>query len=135
MSALLTSNLRRPGDHMSYAYVAVSISLMVYCQLVIKWQVASAVAFPENAASRLGVAIGLLINPWVISALAAAMLAAVLWMAALTKLDLSRAYPLVSLSFVAVMFASAWLFQEPLTGLKLAGVALICLGVAIGSQG
>lgn len=120
---------------MSYAYVAVSISLMVYCQIVIKWQVASAVAHPENTASRLGLAIGLLINPWVISALAAAMLAAVLWMAALTKLDLSRAYPLVSLSFVAVTFASAWLFQEPLTGLKLAGVALICVGVAIGSQG
>jgi drug/metabolite transporter (DMT)-like permease len=118
---------------MSYAYVAVSISLMVYCQLVIKWQVAGALS--EGAVSRLGLAIGLLINPWVVSALAAALLAAVSWMAALTKLELSHAYPLVSLSFVAVMLGSAWLFQEPLTGLKLAGVALICLGVAIGSQG
>ena len=120
---------------MSYAYVAVSISLMVYCQLVLKWQVAGAGSIPEDAAGRLALAIGLLFNPWVISALAAAMLAAVSWMAALTKLDLSHAYPLVSLSFVAVVLGSAWLLHEPLTGLKLAGVALVCLGVAIGSQG
>lgn len=120
---------------MSYAYVAFSISLMVYCQLVIKWQVAGAASMPEGAAGRLALAIGLLVNPWVISALAAALLAAVSWMAALTKLELSHAYPFVGLSFVAVTFGSAWLLHEPLTLLKLAGVALICLGVAIGSQG
>jgi drug/metabolite transporter (DMT)-like permease len=120
---------------MSYAYIAISILLMVYCQLVIKWQVTGAGASAGDAAGRLGLAIGLLINPWVISALAAALLAAVSWMAALTKLDLSHAYPFVSLSFVAVMVGSAWLFHEPLTGLKIAGIALICLGVAIGSQG
>jgi drug/metabolite transporter (DMT)-like permease len=108
---------------------------MVYCQLVLKWQVAGAGTVPEDTAGRLALAIGLLVNPWVISALAAALLAAVSWMAALTKLDLSHAYPLVSLSFVAVTLGAAWLFQEPLTALKLAGVALICLGVAIGSQG
>lgn len=120
---------------MSYAYVAVSIALMVYCQLVLKWQVAGAGTMPENAAGRLALAIGLLVNPWVISALAAALLAAVSWMAALTKLDLSHAYPFLGLSFVAVTLGAAWLLQEPLTVLKLAGVALICLGVAIGSQG
>jgi drug/metabolite transporter (DMT)-like permease len=108
---------------------------MVYCQLVIKWQVTGSGVFPEDAAGRLWLAVGLLINPWIISALAAALLAAVSWMAALTRLDLSHAYPFVSLSFVAVMLGSAWLFHEPLTGLKIAGVALICLGVVIGSQG
>ena len=120
---------------MSYAYVAASISLMVYCQLVLKWQVSGAGVIPEDAAGRLALAIGLLINPWVVSELAAALLAAVSWMAALTRLELSHAYPLVSLSFVAVTLGSAWLLHEPLTGLKLAGVALICLGVAVGSRG
>lgn len=120
---------------MSYAFLALSVSLMVYCQLVLKWQVSSAGALPEDAAGRLQLAIGLLINPWVISGLAAALLATVSWMAALTKLELSHAYPFVGLSFVAVTLASAWLLHEPLTSLKLAGVALVCLGVAIGSQG
>jgi multidrug transporter EmrE-like cation transporter len=120
---------------MSYAYVGSAILLMVYCQLVIKWQVTAAGAFPEVPADKLWFLLRLLLNPWILSALAAAFLAALTWMAALAKLDLSHAYPFVGLSFVLVALASAWLLHEPLTGLKIAGVALICLGVAIGSQG
>jgi multidrug transporter EmrE-like cation transporter len=120
---------------MSYAYLASAILLIIYCQLVIKWQVIGAGSFPDDAAGKLGFLLGLLLNPWIISALAAALVAVLLWMAALTKLDLSHAYPFVSLSFVLVALASAWAFHEPLTGLKLAGIALICLGVVIGSQG
>lgn len=120
---------------MSYVYLASSILLMVYCQLVIKWQVSGAGAFPDGAAGKLHFLLGLLLNPWIASALAASLVAALLWMAALTKLDLSHAYPFVGLTFVLVALGSAWAFHEPLTGLKIAGIALICIGVAIGSQG
>jgi len=120
---------------MSYAYLGASILLMVYCQLVLKWQVMGAGTFPEAPADKLWFLARLLLNPWVVSALAAGFLAALAWMAALTKLDLSHAYPIMSLSFVLVALASAWLLQEPLTAAKIAGVLLVCLGVAIGSQG
>ena len=40
-----------------------------------------------------------------------------------------------SLSFVLVLFLSMLFFGEPLTWQKLAGVALIVGGVALGSQG
>jgi multidrug transporter EmrE-like cation transporter len=56
-------------------------------------------------------------------------------MAAMTKLELSHAYPFVSLAFVLVVLCSAWLFNEPLNMTKLAGLALICIGIVIGSQG
>jgi len=113
----------------------VTVLLTVYGQLVIKWQVLAAGAFPEMPGEKMLFLARLLVNPWVISALAAALAAAVTWMAALTRLDLSHAYPFMSLSFVLVALASAWVFAEPLTGPKIAGVVLICLGVAIGSQG
>ena len=120
---------------MSYVYLGSSIVLMVYCQIVIKWQVTGAGAFPDAPADKFWFLARLLLNPWIVSALAAAFLAALAWMAALTRLDLSHAYPVMSLSFVLVVLASAWLLHEPLTVLKIAGVALICLGVAVGSQG
>jgi multidrug transporter EmrE-like cation transporter len=120
---------------MSYAYVAFTILLTVYGQLIIKWQVADAGTFPENPADKLWFLARLLMNPWIVSALAAALLAALSWMAAMTKLDLSHAYPFMSLSFVLVVLASAWVLNEPLTGPKIAGIALICLGIAVGSQG
>jgi drug/metabolite transporter (DMT)-like permease len=120
---------------MSYVYLGSSILLMVYCQLVIKWQVTGAGAFPEAPADKVWFLARLLANPWVVSALAAAFLAALAWMAALTRLELSHAYPIMSLSFVLVVLASAWLLHEPLTAYKVAGVALVCAGVAIGTQG
>ena len=56
-------------------------------------------------------------------------------MAAMTKLDLSHAYPFTSLSFVLVLIASGLFLNEPVTWPKIAGIALICGGIAIGSQG
>jgi drug/metabolite transporter (DMT)-like permease len=119
---------------MSYVYVAVTVLLTVYGQLVVKWQVGDAarLADPSQRAAFLA---ALLANPWVLSALAAAFAAALCWMLAMVKLDLSHAYPLVSLSFVLVLFLSALFFGEPLTWQKAAGVALIVGGVALGSQG
>jgi multidrug transporter EmrE-like cation transporter len=120
---------------MSYLYVFLTILLTVYGQLVIKWQVGLAGAFPAEPADKLLFLARLLLNPWIISALAAALAAAVAWMAAMTRLELSHAYPFMSLAFVLVLLGSAWFFQEPVTLPKVAGLALICAGIIIGSQG
>jgi drug/metabolite transporter (DMT)-like permease len=58
-------------------------------------------------------------------------LAAVVWMAVLSRLSLSLAYPLLSLSYVLMLFAARWLYREPITWPKLAGVILVCCGVAL----
>jgi multidrug transporter EmrE-like cation transporter len=120
---------------MSYFYVACTILLTVYSQLIIKWQVIGAGAFPADTADKAWFLARLLVNPWVVSALVALMVAVVTWMAAMTKLELSHAYPFVSLAFVLVVLCSAWFFNEPLTATKLAGLALVCVGIVIGSQG
>lgn len=120
---------------MSYVYVGCTILLMVYAQVVIKWQVSGAGPLPAGAGEKAWFLAVLLVNPWIASALAASLLAAVAWMAAMTKLDLSHAYPFTSLAFVLVMIASAVLFHEPVTAPKIAGIALICVGIAVGSQG
>jgi multidrug transporter EmrE-like cation transporter len=36
---------------------------------------------------------------------------------------------------VLVMAASALIFHEPVTGPKITGIVLICLGIVVGSQG
>jgi multidrug transporter EmrE-like cation transporter len=120
---------------MSYLYVLCTVLLTVYGQIVIKWQVLEAGAFPADPADKLRFLVRLLCNPWVLTALAAALLAAVSWMAAMTRLPLAHAYPFMSLAFVLVMLASAWFFGEPVTPLKVAGIALVVLGIAVGSQG
>jgi multidrug transporter EmrE-like cation transporter len=120
---------------MSYAYVLLTVLLTVYGQIVIKWQVAAAGALPAAAADKAWFVAKLLVNPWIASALVAALAAAVSWMAAMTRLDLSHAYPFTSLSFVLVVLLSGWLFHEPITWPKIAGLILISAGIVVGSQG
>ena len=120
---------------MSYVYVLCTVLLTVYGQIVIKWQVLGAGAFPEDPVEKLHFLARLLVNPWVISGYAAALLASVTWIAAMTRLELSHAYPFMSLAFVLVMLCSAWFFNEPITPMKIAGILLVVLGIVVGSQG
>jgi drug/metabolite transporter (DMT)-like permease len=119
----------------AYFFVATTVLLTVYGQLIIKWQTGKAGAFPTAAGERVDYLVSILLNPWVISSLMAAVIAAFAWIAALSYLDLSRAYPFVSASFVLVLVLSAVVFGESITVLKVAGAVLIVLGLVIGSQG
>lgn len=120
---------------MHYFYILITILLTVYGQLVVKWQVSLAGAFPASGWEKFLFLGKLLINPWVVSAMAAALLAGMAWMAAMTQLQLSHAYPFMGLTFVLVLLLSAFFFQEPVTLTKIIGVSLIVVGIAVGSQG
>ncbi|MDH6098859.1 EamA family transporter [Anabaenopsis sp. FSS-46] len=120
---------------MNHLYILLTILFTVYGQIVIKWQVQLAGAFPPDNIAKLQYIIKLLLNPWVISSFTCAFLAAISWMAAMTKFDLSYAYPFMSLAFVLVLFLSAIFFKEPVTIPKSLGLGLIILGIIIGSKG
>jgi multidrug transporter EmrE-like cation transporter len=118
---------------MGYAYIAATILLTVYGQLVIKWQVG--LAGPDAAADKLLFLARLLVNPWIISAFVAAFAASLAWMGAMTKFELSYAYPFIGLNFVLVLLFAALLFNEPVTSMKVLGIGLIVMGVIVGSRG
>ena len=120
---------------MSYVYIALTILFTVYGQLILKWQVSKAGALPDTIGAKIGFLFGLLLNPWIVSGFAAAFIASLCWMAAMTKLPLSHAYPFMSLAFVLVMFLSALFFHEPLTWPKVIGISFIVCGIVLGSQG
>ena len=120
---------------MHYVYILITIVLTVYGQLIVKWQVDLAGDFPASNHDKIVFLGNLLINPWIVSGMVAALLAGVAYMAALTQLELSQAYPFMGLSFVLVLILSAVCFQEPMTWAKAIGVFLIVGGIALGSQG
>ena len=113
--------------------VAVTIVLTVYAQLVIKWQVGGQ-QFPETGAEKLFFVLKQLLNPWILSGFAAAFLASLSWMAAITKLRLSDAYPFTSLSLVLVVLLSHICFDEPINSTKVLGTGIIVLGLIIMSR-
>lgn len=120
---------------MKYLYILSTILLTVYGQLAIKWQMNLAGPMPAAPLDKLTFILQQLLNPWIISALAAAFVASLTWMAALSAFSLSYAYPFMSAAFVLVLVLSALLLQEPLNLPKLIGVALIVAGLVVSSRG
>jgi multidrug transporter EmrE-like cation transporter len=116
--------------------IMTTIAFTVYGQLIVKWQVSQAGPLPTGTSERIGFFLRLFFaNPWMLTAWLGVGVAAVCWIFALTKFDLSRAYPFMSATFVLVLIGSAVFFGESLSPFKLAGLALIVAGLAVGSQG
>ncbi len=120
---------------LDYFYIALTIGLSVYGQLILKWRIRDVGPMPADAIEKLKFLVLLVFEPWIFSSFVAAFLASLAWMAAMTRFDLSYAYPFTSLSFVAVLVLSAWLLNEPFTWQKALGVALIVIGTAVASRG
>lgn len=119
---------------MYHLSILLTILLTVYGQLIFKWCARLAGEMPDTITLKAYYLIKFLFNPWIISAYLAAVLASVFWFLALTKFDLSYAYPFMSLSFVFVLILSGVFFNESITLHKVAGVLLILIGIAIGSR-
>lgn len=73
---------------------------------------------------------------WLWLGIACYLLEFVLWLAFLTRVPLAKGVMLGALSIVLIMLAGRLLFNEHLTGWRVAGMLLISLGVAlVGVQG
>jgi multidrug transporter EmrE-like cation transporter len=122
----------RPFD---YLYILATIAFTVYGQLILKWRIATMGPLPTNVVGKVSFLVSLLFDPLIASGFAAAFVASFAWMAAMTKFELSHAYPFMSMNFVFVLLLSGWLLNEPITFQKVFGVALIVLGTVVASSG
>ncbi|EJN33179.1 MULTISPECIES: EamA family transporter [unclassified Pseudomonas] len=123
------------GRLVDYLYILATIGFTVYGQLILKWRIGKFGALPSESFEKLKFVILLLFDPIIFSGFIAAFLASLAWMAAMTKFDLSHAYPFMSLNFVVVLFLSGWLLSEPISIQKILGIALIVLGTVIAARG
>ena len=118
-----------------YVFIAGTVLLTVYGQLVLKWQVGLAGPMPQAPADQVMHIFTLLMRPWVLSGLAAAFGASLFWMAAMTKFELSKAYPYMALNFVLVGLIAVPLFGEAVNLPKMIGMLMVVIGLVILSQG
>ena len=116
-------------------YILLTVFLNVYTQLILKWQVSKVGAFPADANQRLLFLVRLLFNPWILSGIAATFIGMLSWFNALSKFQLSYAYPFVGLTFIAVFAGSAIWFHESVSLPKIIGFAFIVVGILFISQG
>ena len=116
---------------MGYIYIFGCIFFTVYGQLILKWRLSLKGAMPADLAGKMLFLAKAFLDPFILSGFAGAFVASLFWMAAMTKFEVSFAYPFMSLAFVAVLFLSALFFREPITLGKVLGLILIIGGIIV----
>ncbi len=119
---------------MGLLYIWGTILFTVYGQLVIKWRINAIAPLPDGLYEKIIFLIKLLFEPWILSGFIAAIIASLFWMAAMTKFDISYAYPFMSAAFILVFILSVFLFHEPVTWYKVIGLFLIIAGIIMTSR-
>jgi multidrug transporter EmrE-like cation transporter len=71
----------------------------------------------------------------IIGGLACYVFSVVVWIVGLSRVDVSVAYPMLSLGYVVNAFAAWYLFGEVLSVQRLLGIGIILVGVAILARG
>jgi drug/metabolite transporter (DMT)-like permease len=90
----------------------------------------AAVRLPESLSPELLLG-ALLHDPLPLVVLGVFVLQLVNWLLVLERAELSYAQPITSLSYVSVVCLSVWLLGERLDPVRLLGVSLVLLGVAL----
>lgn len=120
---------------MGYFYIFGTIFFTVYGQLILKWRISViGISLPNDFLDKLFFLFKLVFDPFIFSGFAAAFIASFFWMAAMTKFELSYAYPFMSGAFVFVFILSVLFFNEVVTWQKILGLALIVAGIVVTSR-
>lgn len=105
--------------------------LAAISQIIIKWQTNQIDHWPNDFIEKAMFLLTFLLRPWVLFALFATFMSGVSWILAMTKLELSYAYPYVAAPFIIVPLLAVVLFGETVTAGKIIGGALILAGIAV----
>jgi len=120
---------------LDHFYIFSTVIFTVYSQLIMRWQVSLAGELPQEFSGKFQYVGSLLLNPWVLSGVVSTFLAGVSWMLAMTKFEVSYAFPFVSLNYVLILFASFFIFNEQLTMAKLIGTVIVAIGIIVVAKG
>lgn len=86
---------------------------------------------PESFSSKILTLIKLIFDPFIFTGFVFAFIASLFWMAAMTKFEITTAYPFMSLAPALVFLIGVLFLGEAFTIGKVAGLALIILGTFV----
>ena len=110
----------------------ISISLAIVGQIMMKQGM---MIFGQFPVSKLLVnLLPIVFQPYVFIGLICFCISSVFWLAVLSRLDLSLAYPMVSVAYIVTAIFSYYIFKENVSLIRWIGILTICLGVFLVSR-
>jgi len=119
----------------NHFYILLSISFAVCSQLIIKWKMSS-FSFNnyETMIDKFAFAFSMLLNPYIILSIIFTLLSGISWMIAMTKFEISYAYPFTILGLIFVTIFSVLFFGETINISKVIGILFVLIGIFIISR-
>lgn len=118
---------------MRYIYVFATLFFTVYGQLILKWRITKlSFSLPDTAIiDKIIALLRLVFDPYILSGFISAFVASLFWMAAMSKFEITEAYPFMSLAPAIVFVLGVWLLGETFTIGKIIGLILIVIGLIV----
>jgi multidrug transporter EmrE-like cation transporter len=114
---------------LSFALILAGVLLNAAAQLLLKAGTNAVGHFEFSAANLVPVGLRLALEPFILGGVACYVVSLVVWIMALSRVEVSIAYPMLSIGYVVNALAAWYLFGESLTALKLTGIGFIVVGV------
>ncbi len=73
-------------------------------------------------------------NGYILSGLGSYVISVAIWLLVLARVEVSYAYPFLSVGYVVVTLMGYFLFQESLSWMRVVGISIITLGVILLSR-
>jgi multidrug transporter EmrE-like cation transporter len=115
----------------AFTLVLTGVLLNAVAQLALKASVSETGVINLDLQSLLTSAGGLATNLWLWAGLACYAISVVVWILALSRVDVSIAYPMLSIGYIVNAFAAWQLFGEPMSVGKVTGIGIIIVGVYV----
>lgn len=118
----------------TFSFILIGVLLNAGAQLLLKAGVNPLGPISIESATLLAT-MGRVLGQWpILAGLACYVLSVGVWIVALSRVDVSLAYPMLSLGYVVNALAAWWLFGEALGPMRCAGILVVLLGVFLMSR-
>jgi len=105
------------------------VLLNACAQLALKQGMRQIGEFAFRLENLISVGWSVALNPFVAVGLGCYVFSVVIWLMVLSRVEVSYAYPLLSVGYIVTALAGRFFFSEALTPTRWAGILVICIGV------
>ena len=124
-----------PDEPDIFLCILIGVLFNAGAQLLLKAGVNAVGHFEFTRANVLPVGLKIATQWPIIGGLACYVVSVAVWIIGLSRVDVSIAYPMLSLGYVVNAFAAWYLFGEVLSMQRLIGIGIILIGVAVLARG
>jgi multidrug transporter EmrE-like cation transporter len=115
----------------SFTLLLAGVLLNAAAQLLLKAGTNAVGPFEFSAVNAVPVGMKLALEPHILGGIACYVVSVVVWILALSRVEVSVAYPMLSIGYVVNAVAAYYLFGEAVSATRLVGIGVIILGVFI----